>query len=108
LGKLLKRIRVDNGSEFATTLIETFCWKNGVIMETTVPYTPEQNGIAECAIAVFFQMVRCMLHSAKMDLRYWGEAFLYAVHIRSYTITSAIEVVPFEAWYERKPDISHL
>ncbi len=59
------------------------------MVETTVPYTPEQNGIAERAIAVLFEMVRCMLHSAAMDLRYWGEAFLYAVHIRSITYTAA-------------------
>jgi hypothetical protein len=70
LGKLLKRIRYDNGTEFTTVLIESFCQKNGVIMETTVPYTLEQNSIAKHAIAIFFQMVRCMLQSAKMDLWY--------------------------------------
>jgi len=28
------------------------------------------------------KMVRCMLWSAGVDLRYWGEAFMCAVHIR--------------------------
>jgi hypothetical protein len=36
--------------------------------ETTVLYMPEQNGIAESAIRVRFEMVRCMLHLAGMDL----------------------------------------
>jgi len=62
-------------------LINNFCKKNGVIHETTVLYTPEQNAIVERAIAVAFKMVRCMLHSAGIDLHYWGEAFLYAVYI---------------------------
>jgi GAG-pre-integrase domain/Integrase core domain len=90
-GKLLKRIRCDNGTEFTKNLIDSFCRHNGVILETTVPYSPEQNGIAERAIAIIFDMVRCMLHSARMDLRYWGEAFLYAVHIWSCSYTSALK-----------------
>ena len=66
-------------------------------------------GIAERAIAIYFEMVRCMLHTASMDLRYWGEAFLYAVHIRNITYTSALkDRVPDHAWYDRKPDVSHL
>ena len=86
-----------------------FCQKNGIVLETRVPYTPEQNGIAERAITVFFEMVRCMLHASKMDLRYWGEAFLYAVHIRSLTHTSALNnIVPAHAWSGTKLDVSHL
>ena len=86
-----------------------FCQQNSIIHETTVPYLPEQNGIAERTIAVFFEMVRCMLWSTGVDLRYWGEAFMYAMHIRSLTLTSRLkEIVPYEVWTERKPDVSHL
>jgi len=38
-----------------------------------------------------------------------GEAFIYAVHIRSITLTSSLKrVVPYEVWTEHKPDVSHL
>jgi len=37
----------DNGSEFVNNIINTFCHCNGIIHETTISYTPEQNGIAE-------------------------------------------------------------
>ena len=105
----LKRIRSDNGMEFIKDILDNFCKRNGILHETTVPYWPEQNGIAERAIAVFFEMVRCMLHSTEMDLCYWGEAFMYAVHIRSLSPTSALnDIVPFHAWYGRKPNVSHL
>ncbi|THG93712.1 hypothetical protein EW026_g7595 [Hermanssonia centrifuga] len=44
-----------------------------------------------------------------MDLRYWGEAFMYAVHIRNITVTFALkDKVPKHAWTGRKPDILHL
>ncbi len=108
-GKKVRMIRSDNGSEFVNSMVERFCKERGTIQQTTVPYTPEQNRIAERAIAIYFEMVRCMLHSARMDLQYWGEAFLYAVHIRNVSYTSALNgMVPEHAWSSRKPDISHL
>jgi len=75
------RLHSDNGSEFVNEAMHTFCRRNGIIHETTIPYTPEQNGIAERTIAVFFEMVRSMLYTAGVSLRYWGEAFTYAVYI---------------------------
>jgi hypothetical protein len=50
-----------------------------------------------------------MLHSARMDLRYWGEALLYAIHVHNLSPTSAIQDrVPAHVWTGRKPDVSHL
>ena len=65
--------------------------------------------MAEHAVSIYFEIVWCMLHSARMDLCYWGEAFLYAVHICSCTYTAPIKgIVPLEAWSGKRPDISHL
>ena len=59
--------------------------------------------------AVFFKMVCYMLWSADIDLRYWGKAFMYAVHIRNLTLTSGLKkIVLYEAWTGHKPDVSHL
>jgi hypothetical protein len=43
-----------------------------------------------------------------MDICYWGEAFMYAVHIRNVTPIAALDRVPEHAWTGRKPNISHL
>ena len=108
-GLKVKKIRTDNGTEFVNSVVDDLCKRNGIVHETTTPYTPEQNGIAERAIATCLEMVRCMLHSSKMDLRYWGEALMYAVHIRNLSPTSSIpDAVPHEAWTGRKPSLSHL
>jgi len=104
-----RRLRSDNGSEFVNSMMTQFCQKNGIIHETTIPYLPEQNGIAERVIVIFFEMVHCMLWSAGVDLRYWGETFMYAVYIRSLILTSGLKgIVPYEAWTGRKADVSHL
>ena len=108
-GKLLKKIHTDNGTEWDNKIIRQFCDRNGIIHWTAVPYGQEQNGLAEQTIAVYFEMVKCMLHSASMDLRYWGEAFMYAIHIQNLSPTRGLNgKVPYHAWTNRKPDVSHL
>jgi len=50
-----------------------------------------------------------MLYTANVSLQYWGEAFSYAVHIKSLSATTGLNgVVSYEAWTGHKPDVSHL
>jgi len=108
-GQKICRLCSDNGSEFINQTMAEFCRHNGIVHETTIPYTPEQNGIAERAIAIFFEMVQSMLYMAGISLHYWGEAFTYAVHIWTLCSTTVLNsVVPYEAWTGHKPDVSHL
>ena len=54
-------------------------------------------------------MVHYMLYSVGVDLRYWKKVFIYVVHIKSLTTISKLkEVVPYETWIGRKPDMLHL
>ena len=46
-GHKLKKLRSDNGGEYVNKNFKDFCGKHGIIMETTAPYSPAQNGIAE-------------------------------------------------------------
>jgi len=72
-------LQSDNGLEFINDIIHIFCYYNGIIYKTTIPYTPKQNRIAEQAIAIFFEMVHSMLYTANISLQYWDEAFSYTV-----------------------------
>ena len=47
LDRKIKRLRSDRGGEYGTIFLKIFCEKNGIIHETSAPYTPQQNGIAE-------------------------------------------------------------
>ena len=46
-GYRLKRIRTDNGGEYTSNEFEEHLKKYGVDHETTIPYTSQQNGVAE-------------------------------------------------------------
>ena len=52
---------------------------------------------------------RAMIAHASLPNEYWAEAVATAAYLRNRT-TSALkeEKTPYEKWYKRKPDISHL
>ena len=54
-GTKLKRLKSDNENEYTSREFETYCTKNGIRHEKTVPSTPQHNGVAEmmnCTIIV--------------------------------------------------------
>jgi transposase InsO family protein len=74
----LKALRSDNGGEYANESFQVFCKDRGIEYQDTVPYTPQQNGIAERKNRYLTEMTRCMLLDAKLENKYWGEAILAA------------------------------
>ncbi|GMF50088.1 unnamed protein product [Phytophthora fragariaefolia] len=48
-GKAIKRLRSDNGGGYTDKAFKTYLDRSGIKHEKTVPYTPQQNGLAEPA-----------------------------------------------------------
>jgi transposase InsO family protein len=46
-GKFVKVLRSDGGGEYNSKDFAYFCRQQGIIMQTTTRYTPQQNGVAE-------------------------------------------------------------
>ena len=102
-GSKVQYLYSDNSTKFINTAMDQFCYFNGIIYGTTNPYVLEQNEIAKWTIAIFFKIVCCILYSARIDLKYQGEAFIYVIHIRSLISISGLKgVIPY------KIQISHL
>ena len=47
LEKSIKRVRSDRGGEYTSNEINKFCEENGIIHETTSPYSPQSNRVAK-------------------------------------------------------------
>ena len=60
-GPTTQRLRCDNGSEYINAELKSFCKDKGIKLETTVRYTPEQNGAAERLNRTLLDKVRPML-----------------------------------------------
>ena len=108
-GKDLKVLRSDNGGEFVSKNFGTFLGENGIARQTSTPYTPQQNGVAERANRTIVEMARSMLHAQNIGLELWAEAVSCAVYIRNRCPTTALDsMTPEEAWTGVKPCIAHL
>ena len=46
IDKKIKMIKSDRGGEYESPFAE-ICLENGIIYQTTAPYTPQSNGIVE-------------------------------------------------------------
>jgi transposase InsO family protein len=47
IGKKIKVLRSDNGGEYTSNEFKEFCKEAGIKRELTVPFNPQQNGVAE-------------------------------------------------------------
>jgi hypothetical protein len=77
-------------------------------MQHTVPYTPQQNGVAERKNCTLKEMANCMIQSKGLSLQYWAEAINCANYIVNHTPTKALKnITSEESWTKIKPDVSH-
>ena len=107
--KTLKCIRSDRGREYVNKNLRRFLQDNGIKIEYTATYTPEQNGVAERKNRSLLEMARCMLCDSDMDQKYWAEAVHTANFLQNRLPTRSVSnKTPFEAWTGRKPDVRHL
>ena len=51
-GHQIIKLRFDNGGEYVNNKFTTFCTKQGIQQQHIVPYTPQQNGVANRRIAL--------------------------------------------------------
>uniref|UniRef100_I1NZF4 Integrase catalytic domain-containing protein n=1 Tax=Oryza glaberrima TaxID=4538 RepID=I1NZF4_ORYGL len=72
--KEVKVLRTDNGGEFCSDAFDDYCRKEGIVRHHTIPYTPQQNGVAERMNRTIISKARCMLSNARMNKRFWAEA----------------------------------
>lgn len=107
-GHSVKCIRSDNGGEFINTDLATFYKSKGIKSETTVPYTPQQNGKAERLNRTLLDKARPMLADAQLPKTLWAEAIVTANYLRNRSPTSAQDSTPYESFHGTKPDLSHL
>lgn len=70
----VKVLRSDNGGEYTSDKFTKFCADKGILHEFTVPYCPQQNGVAERLNRTIMEGARSMLYQAKLPLDFWAEA----------------------------------
>jgi hypothetical protein len=106
-GKSIKRLRTDGGGEYEKWM-GGHLKGSGIIHETTAPYSPDQNGVAERANRTIMERVKAIIAEAKLDKRLWMEIADTVVYLKNRSPTTAVTTTPYELWHGIKPNVSHL
>ncbi|CEH17975.1 gag-pol polyprotein [Ceraceosorus bombacis] len=80
-GHQLTTLRSDNGGKYLSGLTNKALSKMGVTHETTVPHTPQQNGVAERLNRTLLEGVCSILAASGLPVSMWE----YALHAFVYT-----------------------
>lgn len=107
-GQKISKLRSDNGGEYINHEMKRFCSDNGILMQTTVPYNPESNGVAERMNRTLVDKARTILIDSKLPKDLWGEAIYFSAYVTNRSPTVSVEVTPSELWEKRKPNVQHL
>ena len=77
--KTIKMVRSDRGGAYDLTSLVEYCALNGIIHQTTAPYTPQQNGEVERKNKILKEMANPMLNNSGVPHNLWGMPFLWKV-----------------------------
>lgn len=107
--KRIKILRSDNGKEYINKDFRLFLEKYGIQHQTTNPYTPEQNGLAERMNRTLVEKAKCLILNSSLEKSFWAEAVSTAAYIINRSPTRALEYkTPYEIWSGKKPNIENM
>jgi len=109
-GTKIKIMRSDNGGKYVSNAFKALHDENGTTPQTTVPDTPQQNGVAERLNRVLVEMARTMMQHKDVNQDLWADAIKTAVYIKNRVTSRALPVgkTPFELWTGNKPNLGNM
>lgn len=107
LSKKIKMIRSDRGGEYNEPF-NAFCREHGIVHQTTAPYSPQSNGVAERKNRTLKEMMNAMLGESGLAQNMWGEALLTANYILNKIPHKVTGKTPYELWKGNVPSYKYL
>ena len=81
-GKKIKVLRNDTFKEYFNKNLHHICEENGIKMQHPVPYTPQQNGVAERKNRALNEMTICIPEDKSLSHKIWDEAINCAAYVQ--------------------------
>jgi hypothetical protein len=103
----VKVLRSDNGGEYTSKEFNSFCIEAGIKREFTVPYNPQQNGVAERKNETIIEATKAMIHDQSLPMTLWAEACMI-VYVQNCSPHQILKnITPEEAFTKVKPEIRY-
>lgn len=108
--KVIKHLRTDGGGEFKNDQMKTYLESQGTTHQFSIPYTSQQNGIAERMNGTIWSKIRSILKDSKLLFKYWGFAAMFAIFLHNITPGGEDKVSPYKRRYGKpyQPAIEHI
>jgi transposase InsO family protein len=108
-GKRIKFLRSDNEGEYSSRQFIEFCAQHSIRRYMTVPYNPQQKGVAERKNRAITDAARTMLHDQSLPLYLWAEASATAVYLQNRIPHGILGKMTLEEDFTgRRPDVEHI
>ncbi|CAI7808595.1 unnamed protein product [Closterium sp. NIES-53] len=106
----VKVIRTDNGGEFIGNEFEAVLKKKGIQHQLTVPYNPQQNGVAERFNRTVREGARTLLRRAGLLDPFWVTALRQVALVKNRVLVTMGDTqrVPYTKWYGSAPAVNML
>ena len=105
-GDPVRGLRTDNGKDFLNHKLREFLASEAIKHETSCPYTPQQNGLAERKIGDIVDKGRTLLIQASTPLNLCGFAVMIVVHLINRLPSSTLGLQsPIEILENKYPDV---
>nr|GEW69302.1 retrovirus-related Pol polyprotein from transposon TNT 1-94 [Tanacetum cinerariifolium] len=99
-------VRTDKGTKFLNHTLHAYFATEWILHQTSVPRTPEQNGVVERRNRTLVDAARTMLSAAKVPLFFWAEAIATACFTQTRSLViPRHEKTPYHIINDRKPSI---
>ena len=80
----------------------------GIVHQTTVPNSPQQNGVAERLNRTINEIALTQNVHANAPSNLWAESVGAAVYIRKHMPMTTIGVTPYQRFFGHKPKVDHI
>ncbi|KAJ9544481.1 hypothetical protein OSB04_024188 [Centaurea solstitialis] len=108
LGRKVKKLRSDNGTEFRNAKLQSFLEDVGISHNFSAVRTPQQNGVVERKNRTLVEVARSMMAHSGVPQAFWAEAISTACYTQNRTlIVKRNGKTAYEMIEQRKPNIDY-
>ncbi|CAL8991819.1 unnamed protein product [Prunus brigantina] len=103
----VKVFRTDNGGEYVNHTLTQFFRDQGVIHQTTTPFTPQQNGVSERKNRQLLEVARSLMLDMSVPHHLWGHGVLSAAYLINRTPSRVLNFkTPLDVLCAHTPPVS--
>nr|GEX27862.1 hypothetical protein [Tanacetum cinerariifolium] len=99
-------VRTDKGTEILNQTLHAYFAAEGILHQTSVARTPEQNGVVKIRNRTLVEAARTMLSAAKVPLFFWAKAITTSCFTQNHSLViPRHEKTPYHIINDRKPSV---